>query len=73
MTAVRQVQVVPWATARKVLLPVTGGGGVHLKEHKLGGPKGVLSAWAWAKPISYDHPAALEDQQGTLSQPFASV
>lgn len=52
---------------------MTGGGGVHLKEYKLGGPKAVLSAWAWAKPISYDHPAALEDQQGTLSQSSASV
>lgn len=42
MTAVRQqVQVVLWVAASKVLLPVTGGGGADLKEHKLfGRPKG---------------------------------
>lgn len=44
MTVVRQVQVVLRAMASKVLLPMTGGEEVHLKEHKLGGPKVVLSA-----------------------------
>lgn len=73
MAAVRQVQVVLWATASKVSLPITGGGGVDLKEHKLGGPTAMLSAWAWARLVSYDHPTALEGQQETPSQPLASV
>jgi hypothetical protein len=73
MTAVRQqaqVQVVLWVTASEVLLPVTRVGGSDHKKHKPGGPKAVLSARAWAKLTSYDHPTALEDQQGTQASPL---